>query len=436
MLAFVRKDSRDRQAARRYFDEKRKFYAVYPDHDMFFNQYCLKPFISFMEPKLIRYFFIALCLFAFAANHVSSSVALGRKDLVRVAVLTDTKEFDLSVRGGYRILDPLTNGAIDRGKRLKRCRIAVEQNEILIAEKEKGVRRLRVVTDKDIAIYWDGKKKSYRDQLDIVLTQKGDLLVINTLDLESYVKGVLYHEVPHRWPMNAIMAQAVATRTYALYRIGERGDQPYDVTSGIYSQVYGGRSAERYRTNIAADRTRGQILSYNGEILPAYFHSNCGGRTEDVAELWKNDLPPLKGVECGFCAGMPSYRWKKNFRSKDIQEKLNAKGFKLGLIKEIAIVDRTKSGRIKNLKITTRAGASVMVPGIKFREIIGPNVLRSNLYEIEMKGYYFDVIGRGWGHGVGMCQWGAYRMAKKRHNYAGILKHYYPGAKIIKVTEL
>ncbi|MCK4881740.1 MAG: hypothetical protein KAS92_01815, partial [Candidatus Omnitrophica bacterium] len=121
-----------------------------------------------MEPKLIRYFFIALCLFAFVANRVSSSVASGRKDLVRVAVLTDTKEFDLSVRGGYRILDPLTNGAIDRGKRLKRCRIAVEQNEILIGEKEYGVRRLRVVTDKDIAIYWDGKKKSYRDQLDIV----------------------------------------------------------------------------------------------------------------------------------------------------------------------------------------------------------------------------------------------------------------------------
>ena len=133
---------------------------------------------------------------------------------------------------------------------------------------------------------------------------------------------------------------------------------------------------------------------------------------------------------------MPNYRWKKNFRSKDIQQKLNANGFKLGLIKEIDVLERTKSGRIKNLEIKTRDGKSTTISGIKFRDIIGPNVLKSNYYDIEMKGYYFDVNGRGWGHGVGMCQWGVYRMAKKRYEYTRILGYYYPGAKITKILEL
>ena len=356
--------------------------------------------------------------------------------MVRVAVLQNEKGFDFSVRGKYKIIDPVTNGDVDGGKRLKRCAVTVKQGGIRIGRKEYGVRRLRIITKRDAAIYHKGRKRRYRDQIDIILTEKDKILIVNTLDLESYVKGVLYHEVPHRWPMNAIKAQAVATRTYALYQISEKKGQEYDVTSGIYSQVYGGRSAERHRTNIAANRTRGQILSYQGKVLPAYFHSNCGGHTEDVAELWKNDLPPLKGVQCGFCKGMPNYRWKKNFRSKDVQEKLNANGFKLGLIKEIAVFDRTKSGRIKNLRIKTRDGKETTISGIKFRDIVGPNVLKSNYYNIEMKGYYFDVNGRGWGHGVGMCQWGVYQMAKKRYEYKRILEYYYPGAKIIKISEL
>ena len=83
-----------------------------------------------------------------------------------------------------------------------------------------------------------------------------------------------------------------------------------------------------------------------------------------------------------------------------------------------------------------RDGASETISGIKFRELVGPNVLKSNNYEVVMKGYYFDVIGRGWGHGVGMCQWGAYAMSKQKYNYKGILEFYYPGAKITKISEL
>lgn len=387
-----------------------------------------------MASKIKGYFFVAAL--ALAAAMVQPGAVFGRQDTVRVAVLKDAGGFDLSIRGKYRILDPLNNGELDQGRRLPRSKVAAARTGIVIGSREYAVNRLRIIAKKDVTIYKEGKQRRYRDRIDIIRGKADQFLVVNTVDLEVYVKGVLYHEVPHRWPLNAIKAQAVATRTYALYQTIQNKGQEYDVTSDVYSQVYGGRSAERHRTNIAANRTRGQILSYRGEVLPAYFHSTCGGRTEDAAELWKHHLPPLKSVRCTFCARAPYYRWKKNFRSKDVQDRLNAHGFKLGLIKRISVSQRTKSGRVKTLSIMTRDGNSVTVPGAQFREIIGPNVLKSNYYDIVMQGYYFDVHGRGWGHGVGMCQWGAYQMARERYKYTSILEYYYPGARVVKISEL
>ena len=139
---------------------------------------------------------------------------------------------------------------------------------------------------------------------------------------------------------------------------------------------------------------------------------------------------------CGFCMGAPGYKWKKNFRSKDIQEKLSANRFNLGLIEEIAVLQRTESGRVKYLRIKPRNGRPVTISAARFRKIIGPNVVKSNLYDIVMEGYYFNLTGRGWGHGVGMCQWGAYQMSRQRHKYTSILEYYYPGAEIAEVSEL
>lgn len=389
-----------------------------------------------MKSKIVRYFLITICILALGIEIVQPRAALGQQDTVRVAILKGAEGFDFSIRGKYKIIDPQTNEEIHRGRRLRRVKVAMTQNAIMIGPNEYITRRLRIIAKKDAALYVEGRKRRYRNQIDIIRTKDDKFLVVNVLDLESYVKGVLYHEVPHRWPLNAIKAQAIATRTYALYQVAENEEQEFDVTSDIYSQVYGGRSAERHRTNIATNRTRGKILTYNGKVLPAYFHSNCGGHTESAAELWKHDLPPLKGVKCGFCARAPGYQWSKNFRSGDIQDKLNAHGFKLGLIKEISVLDRTKTGRIKNLKITTRDGETITISGVRFREIVGPNVIKSNAYNIKMQGYYFDVSGRGWGHGVGMCQWGAYKMSREKYKYTSILNYYYPGAKITKILEL
>ena len=203
------------------------------------------------------------------------------------------------------------------------------------------------------------------------------------------------------------------------------------MTSDIYSQVYGGRSSERYRTNVAVDRTKGLVMVFGGKILPAYYHATCAGFTEDVHELWSEDLPPLRGVPCPFCKDSPHYYWKKNFRLKDIQDKLNEKGYELGLIKEILVLERNKSGRIKALVVATRDEKKARISGKDFRNIIGPNIIKSNNYDMIMKGYYMDVIGKGWGHGVGLCQWGANFMSRKGYKYDEILKYYYPGIEIV-----
>ncbi len=288
---------------------------------------------------------------------------------------------------------------------------------------------IRIIPKKDATIYINNRR--FRGEVDIFQNPQKLFLVVNVVELESYIKGVLYHEVSHFWPMESLKAQAVAARTYAAYQMQMNHKKDFDVTNDIYSQVYGGRGSERYRTNIAVDRTKGLILTYQGRLFLTYFHATCAGHTENASELWDQDLPPLRGVECFFCRHSPHMKWKKNFRLKDIQDQLNAKGFNLGLIKEIRIIERNNSGRIKTVEIEMRDEKTAEISGKDFREIVGPNVIKSNNYEIKMQGYYMDIIGKGWGHGVGMCQWGASQMAAEGYSYEQILGNYYPGADVV-----
>lgn len=349
---------------------------------------------------------------------------------IRVAVLQNSENFTLTIPGGYILLDPETDQEIQRGRRLKKTPVHFQSEGMQIGTDFYSFQRLRILAKKEFILDAAGKEHRYRGMLEIVRQKNNQLLVINILDVETYVKGVLYHEVTDQWPLEALKAQAVAARTYALYQIEAGSAKPFDVTSDVYSQVYGGRSAERYRTNLAVNRTRGEILVSEGKVLPAYYHSNCGGHTEDARELWGQNVPALHGVPCLFCRTAPHAHWKKNFRSRDVQAQLNQAGYPIGVIKEIQVDGRSASGRVTSLKITARDGRSIRVPGKKFREVIGPNLIKSSMYDIEMQGYYFDVIGSGWGHGVGMCQWGAHEMAKQRFRYRHILNYYYPGAEI------
>lgn len=361
----------------------------------------------------------------------------GPSPVVRVALNTEKKDVALEIRGSYALVDPLTSKELTRDHRLRKTHIVSGEKGIVVGDKEYPLSRLRFLPKEEVTVYMNGKLCKYRGMMDVLLTPKKEIILVNHVELEVYVQGILYHEVSARWPMEALKSQAVISRTYALYQMQVNVKRDYDVTGDIYSQVYGGQSAERYRTNLAVERSKGQVLVYKGKVIPAYFHATCGGYTEDVQELWKHiDLPPLRGVRCGFCGHSPHSWWKKNFRLKDIEEKLKANGFSVGTIKDIYIGERNESGRIKTLEIINREEKSTLISGKDFRNIIGPNIIRSNDYYVIMRGYYADFIGRGWGHGAGLCQWGAHGMASQGHKCQQILAHYYPGADLVDYRTL
>ncbi len=354
--------------------------------------------------------------------------------IVRVAILNDIDNVKITVKKGYTIFDLKKKEALIDTDEMFEGQVLVDPLGLKVGDTIISSDHIRIASKKDAGVRVMNRK--LRGSVDIYKDKNNHLLVVNNVDLQSYIKGVMLHEVSHYWSMEALKAQAVCVRSYAIYQMKANKDKAFDVTSDIYSQVYGGVNSERYRTNVAVDKTQGLIITYRNKIFPSYFHATCAGKTESVSELWKQDLPPLKGVVCPYCRFSPHYYWKKNFRLKNIQDKLNEKGYNLGLIKDISVVERDNSDRIRTLSIKMRNDQSVTISGKDFRDIIGPNVIRSNNYLVVMQGYYMNLLGKGWGHGVGLCQWGAKQMSDEGRRFDEILKFYYPGIEIVSMDTL
>jgi stage II sporulation protein D len=359
---------------------------------------------------------------------LGAAVVTARSKTIRVAILKETDHFSLAVEGPFSLFDFNTARKVDTGLRMPREVVSIDHGQLRIGNKTYANQRLIVQPYRDATLRVNSGQ--FRGML-VIINTGTRLIVVNSIDVEQYIRGVLYHEISDQWPMEAIMAQAVAARTYAFYAIDKFAANDFDVTNDVYSQVYGGSSSERGRTDAAVKQTRGEVLTWHQKIFPAFFHANSGGVTEDASELWDIDLPPLKGgVVSSYSKNAPHYKWTKNFRLKDIQDLLILKGFRLDAIRDIRVVERNRSGRVRRLEIEDRLGQVTALDGKAFRNILGPNVLRSNAYDIVMKGYYMDIVGRGWGHGVGMCQWGAFNMARLGFKYQQILSFYYPGSEL------
>jgi stage II sporulation protein D len=296
--------------------------------------------------------------------------------------------------------------------------------------------KVSVVTNKG----WDGNTyvngRRFRGTVDITKKDNGKFMVVNRLPLDEYLYGVLYNEVSHRWPIEVLKAQAIAARTFALYQMRQNKNQLYDLRNDIYSQVYGGSASEKWSTTAAVNKTKGQVLTYKGDIFPAYYHATCAGYTEDAANLWNVNLPVLKGGPCNFCADSPHYKWVKGIPLLLLEEKLKAYGYKLGKISAVTILSRNRSGRADKIEIKDESGASAIIKGKDFRQMLGPNDIRSAKFEFSIQGNSLVVQGLGWGHGVGMCQWGAYGMARAGKKCDEILKYYYPGAEISTIDKI
>ncbi len=253
----------------------------------------------------------------------------------------------------------------------------------------------------------------------VVLRSGAGLQVVNVIPMEAYIAAVLGSEMAPNFPSEALKAQAIAARTFALSKKLAQYGQPYYLGSSVLSQVYKGLAAEDPRARQAVLATTGLVLTWRLQPIAAYFHASCGGHTETGREGLGNDQPYLPSVACA-CAQSPSTNWSLRLSKDDFR----ALGARVG--EPIKVTERTATGRVKTLSVGKRS-----VTGVTFRKVLGYRHARSLFFEVVGA----RLVGRGYGHGVGMCQVGAKIYASRGWTYQQILAHYYPGTEIQRLYD-
>lgn len=276
--------------------------------------------------------------------------------------------------------------------------------------------------------------KPYRGRIEIRSQDKG-LWVINQLPLEEYLVGLINSEISSSWPIEAVKAQAVIARTYALYRKEVRKNALYHLESSVIDQVYAGSEFEDSRALRAVTETSGQVLTYSGAIIQAFYHSNCGGKTESAENVWGAKLPYMTGVDCQYCLLNPSTQWDAKLSLNELEEKARAAGYKISSLNDIRTGVRNNRGRLTSVQLVSSRN-SITLTGDQFRKLAGYGVIKSTSFMVKISGGIAHFSGSGNGHGVGLCQWGAKQRAVDGFNFREILSYYYPGTELKTFSEL
>jgi stage II sporulation protein D len=253
--------------------------------------------------------------------------------------------------------------------------------------------------------------------------------VINEVELEEYVKGVVSSEVSSSWHQEALKVQAVATRTYALYQRINNAGRPYDVVASTQDQVYRGRHGLSPRVQQAVEETRGIVITYQNALILAAFSSTAAGPTEEAVNVWSKDLPYLKGVECPFDMNSPYYQWRSAFTLEKLETNLRQKGFVVGTIASLTPFSYSQAGRVLKMRVLHSTG-ELILRGEDLRRVMGYRVIPSTHFEIDAVGSDVVLMGYGAGHAVGLCQWGAKELAELGYSFFAILRYYYPGTEL------
>jgi len=262
-----------------------------------------------------------------------------------------------------------------------------------------------------------------------VIRKGGAALVINQVDLEEYVKGVVPAEVNSSWHPEMLKAQAVAARTYALYQQMLSATREYDVVASVQDQVYRGKHGIDAAVLKAVEDTRGLVLTYQGAPIYAAFSSTAAGLTEDAVNVWSKDYPYLKGVECPFDLASPYYQWTASFRRELLEQNLRQQGFPIGTITALTPSSFSRGGRVATLRVVHTEG-ELLLRGEELRKSVGYMVVPSTQFTVESVESEIVLSGYGAGHAVGMCQWGAKELAELGYPFSTILSYYYPDTQL------
>jgi stage II sporulation protein D len=373
---------------------------------------------------------------------------------LRVLLASDVNHARLRIRGNFSVLDSRGNALIpetiftERGEPMD---VSVSTDGLIIGGRKFAAAQVTILPDNPYIFTLDGS--DYRGEL--LLKSGADNATfdaINVVPIEPYLAGVVGAEIPDYWQQEALKAQAIAARTYCLYNKMKFGyTRDWDVTRTAASQVYLGVKAESSSVWKAVNDTTGQVLvctqnDGQEEIFPTYYSSTCGGHTENAKNVFGDSLEPLCGVDCPYCKDVARpdvFFWPMaQFDKAAVQSALQKKYPKLitlGDINDIAGVkqsDYEDFSRWTMVKIVGSAGSSEFVRAEDLRLTIDPtgNRLRSASCKItSMHGKWVFLNGRGFGHGVGLCQCGAEGLARHGENARAILSYYYPGSKLIKL---
>jgi stage II sporulation protein D len=349
--------------------------------------------------------------------------------LVKIAVARRSESVAIGAEADFELRGERSGRLLDSGGRLRDVKVSALRGELLIDGAGTRVRGMKLTTMTDGTLRVNGVK--YRGELSVYVDGNEGVTVVETVGLERYLAGVLGKEVYLTWPDAALEAQAVAARTYALYRIRTRDPgAPYDMAAGYrHSQEYGGVNAETSVSRAIMEETRGVILTYEWRLFSAYYHSVCGGHTRSVEAVFgEPEIMPLSGVPCDFCSGAKGYRWSAELSAREIEDGLARVDVRLGDIRDVRATD----GGGFWVEIEGSEGSRRM-RAQDFRLAVGSKKIKSPKFVVRRQGSGFVFEGKGFGHGVGMCQWGAEGMARRGYSSTEILKHFYPGVEVVRV---
>ena len=405
--------------------------------------------------------------------------AASLEQTIRVGILSNQEHVLISSDTNFAMLNGETGQWIAHLDAGEKATITVEEGSITINGKKTKDVTSNIIKVIDFSLltfkdndghYFEVNKKQYRGNIDIHLTHgKTGLTIVNTLPIEQYLDGVIASEMPSSWHLEALKAQTVAARTYALYNLNKHQGDDYDVCATTDCQVYGGLGSESPQVSKAVDETAGQVIMNQGKVIPAYFHSSSGGYTENSENVWGTYQPYLRGT-IDYDQKSPQYKWEKKLTVSELQAAMNKAGYTIGNIKAIELApltdkpmsnpERGVSGRVKVIQFIGST-SSAKLTGEQLRKILdlkstlfdvavsAPNLLpiRGQSLNTDKKGVHqmsgksnetIVISGFGWGHGLGLSQWGAKAMAEQGPQgdttyFKEILKHYYQGTTIEKV---
>jgi len=425
---------------------------------------------------------VACCLLTFLL--FGQSAANAAEELIRIGILIGQPSVSLTAEDAWQLIDPADGSVLGEGEAREVVSFRAQGGQVNTGSSDVGV-SVRFIPANGGAVKVNNA--AYRGLIE--LRAVGDnLTVINILPLEEYLYGVLPKEIPAAWPAEALRAQAIVSRTYAVASKNRYAAEGYDLKATVSDQVYGGLGAEQANTNAAVDATEGMVLTYQGKTITAVFHASSGGYTENNEDVWQGSPSPyLRAVPDEFDSAQPDNphrSWQTSLTLADIAAKLAGGGRDVGEVYSVAAAgEKTVSGRQREIIVRGSKG-SQEITATSFRTLLSLKSTRfdivtreageggavrscSGAEELAICGAYgasackpadevsvigadgtvnsvrapsiigvmhltgeVELVGQGWGHGVGMAQWGARGMALQGYNCTDILQHYYQGVAI------